>query len=179
GFRIFLDKRTLKSTGGSEIVVPPQYPLLASLVAGEWEGQPGLIKSSSLPVTSLVVRGTQSIAEVRDEVIENLLRYLHTDSVCYHQDESEENAPVELQNKYWNSIIDWANREFGVNVNKTYSIMSIRQDDRTVDVFRKELQTMTPLELAAFERAVMTSKSFLIALALVKREIGVEFATQA
>ncbi|KAJ1529099.1 ATP synthase complex assembly protein atp12, partial [Cladochytrium tenue] len=97
----------------------------------------------------------------------------------YHQDESEVDAPAELQQRFWAPLIGWAQREFGVEVRWTCGIVSVRQSDDTVAAFRAFLRSLDGVELAAFERAVLASKSVLIAAALVRRVAGVEFAVQA
>ncbi|KAJ3413617.1 ATP synthase complex assembly protein atp12 [Chytridiales sp. JEL 0842] len=134
---------------------------------------------SSNKRTSLVVRATESLVdpEVRAGVIENVLRYIHTDSVCYHEEGPQ--TMVEMQERLWDPLIEWVNKEFGVDVQKTYGIGGLKQSEKTVAAFREYLQGLTNLELAAFERATLSSKSFIIALALLKRAISVEFAVEA
>jgi ATP synthase F1 complex assembly factor 2 len=53
GFVVELDKRKLKSPDGNIVTIPKQHPSLALLVAGEWESQDKLLKSTSLPVVSV------------------------------------------------------------------------------------------------------------------------------
>ncbi|KAI8839862.1 hypothetical protein BC829DRAFT_436007 [Chytridium lagenaria] len=159
GYRIELDGRALKSPDGTEIVIPHKFRHLAMLVAAEWEGQDKLLKASALPMTSLVNRGTNSLADerVRADLIEYLLRYLNTDTVCYHQAEPE--AFVELQNEYWDPLIEWVNQRFGTDIKKTYALVSSKQSDNTIAKLRAHLAAFSPMQLAGFERAVLASKS--------------------
>ncbi|KAJ3213952.1 ATP synthase complex assembly protein atp12 [Dinochytrium kinnereticum] len=179
GFRIELDGRKLKSPDGTEIVIPARFRSLAMLAAAEWEGQDKFLKASSLPITSLVSRGTNSLVDerVRTDLIEYLLRYLHTDTVCYHQEEPE--ALIELQKTYWDPLIEWVNKRFGTDIEKTYSLLSKKQSEASVEKLRAHLKTLSPIELAGFERAVLSSKSFIIPLCLTERAITVDFAERA
>lgn len=58
-------------------------------------------------------------------------------------------------------------------------ILSIKQSPEVIEKFREIVQQYDPFKLAAFEKAVLRSKSFMIALALVERGISVEFASKA
>ncbi|ORY37901.1 ATP12-domain-containing protein [Rhizoclosmatium globosum] len=167
GIRIKLDGRTLKNPEGVEIVVPRENKILASLVAAEWEEQERLLKSSSLPMTSIAVRGIElgKAPETRKGVIETMFRYLDTDSILYMQD-GPQNL-VDLQEKYWRPIINWAAAEFQVPITPTF------------EIFSAFIESLTPMQLAAFERAVLSSKSFLIGTAILKRGVTVDFATDA
>jgi ATP synthase F1 complex assembly factor 2 len=58
----------------------------------------------------------------------------------------------------------------------TEGILRIKQDRETLEKFREIIECYDDFKLAAFEKAVLRSKSFMIGLALVEREISVEFA---
>ncbi|KAI9352628.1 ATP12-domain-containing protein [Obelidium mucronatum] len=179
GIRIKLDGRTLKNPDGVEVVVPKSNRILASLVAGEWEESDKLLKSSSLPMTSIAVRGIelQKSPETRAGVIDVMFRYLDTDSILYMQDDHQN--LIDLQEKYWRPIINWASAEFQVPITPTFEIFSVRQTPEALTKLRKYVESLTPMQLAAFERAVLSSKSFLIGTAILKRAVTVDFAVNA
>jgi chaperone required for assembly of F1-ATPase len=54
---------------------------------------------------------------------------------------------VEMQQRLWDPLIEWVNKEFGVNVQKTYAI-SLKQSDDVIQKFRVFLEGLSPLELA-------------------------------
>ncbi|KAJ3189823.1 ATP synthase complex assembly protein atp12 [Gaertneriomyces sp. JEL0708] len=178
-YHITLDGRAMKTPDGRQIAIPSNKKVLALLVAGEWEGQDKLLKSYSLPLTSVVVRSIDGLADAttRQGVIDNLLRYLHTDSVCYYQDYPE--SFVKMQDTHWRPLIDWLKEAYDMDVKTTHGIMSVKQPEDVVAKCRAVLEAMDAVELAAFEKAVLTSKSFIIALALVKRRINVDAAAKA
>lgn len=84
-----------------------------------------------------------------------------------------------LQAQYWNPIIEWINKKYGLKIVTTDGILRIKQTPETITKFREIIEAYDSYKLAAFEKAVLRSKSFMIGLALVEREISVEFATNA
>lgn len=134
--------------------------------------------------TSVIARGIDAFdpvnAEdptVRGAVIDKLMHYFDTDAVCYHEEFPE--ILTDLQTKYWNPIIEWAEKTYNVKINTTTDIFAITQPEETKAKFRAVIEKMDPLELAAFEKGVMSSKSFLIGFALVNNGISVENAANA
>ena len=55
-YEILLDKRPLKTPGGSKLAIPYSKKHLALLIAGEWEAQNNLLKQHSLPLVSILRR---------------------------------------------------------------------------------------------------------------------------
>ncbi len=49
---VTLDKRALKTPSGKVLLVPASKPLLATLIATEWDHQTFIIKPHALPVVS-------------------------------------------------------------------------------------------------------------------------------
>ena len=58
------------------------------------------------------------------------------------------------------------------------SLFNTRQPQETEDKLRKVIEQYDVYQLAAFERAVLTSKSFVLSLALVEGKLSVEEAVQ-
>lgn len=105
------------------------------------------------------------------------MAYFDTDAICYHEEHPE--VLTELQDSYWKPIIDWAEKTYDVKINTTTDIFAVTQPDETKAKFKAIIDQMGPLELSAFEKGVMSSKSFLIGFALVHKGISVEHAAQA
>ncbi|KAH9272675.1 hypothetical protein BASA83_005181 [Batrachochytrium salamandrivorans] len=177
GFTVLLDTRVLKTPGGNPVVIPLSKPLLATLIAAEWEGQEERLKSYSLPLTSIIVRALDSFKDpaIRQGVIDGMLKYVHTDSVCYQQ--SYPDSLVKLQHDYWKPLIDWLKNAHHLDIATTDGIISVKQSQSVVDKLRSMIEKYDDIKLAAFEKAVMRSKSFIIGLALVEREISVDFGS--
>ncbi|KAK0459543.1 uncharacterized protein EV420DRAFT_1674587 [Desarmillaria tabescens] len=184
-FVVTLDRRALKTPAGNTLLLPENKKLVAALVATEWDNQDKLLKPHALPIdlkesqTSLVSRAIDSLGEdaAREEVCHALLEYLDTDTICFHEDYPP--PLVTLQSDHWDPLLEWARNTFNVEIHKFESILSNKQPEATKQKFIKELKTFTSWEMAAMERATYITKSFLIALALVKRFITVEQASIA
>jgi ATP synthase F1 complex assembly factor 2 len=97
-------------------------------------------------------------------------------------------------------LIEWARSTFGIDVNVSDSVLSPVQPPATKEKLREVLQSLNSWEMAgkiyesqcpcsfratltspllALERAILSTKSFLIGLAVVKRYLNVERAAQA
>ncbi|PWN44899.1 ATP12-domain-containing protein [Ceraceosorus guamensis] len=190
GLTIELDGRPLKTPSGALLVVPQDRPLLASLIAREWAEQERILKSFTLPLTSLAARAIDGFAtpEDREKVCDDLIKYLETDTVCYQEEEPP--VLVKLQQEHWDPLISWVRSTFQVEVNPITSLLGSSQSPDTTSKLRSHISKYDSLELAAFERAVMSTKSFIIALKLLENsrnataieeaeEWGVEEAAQA
>jgi len=149
------------------------------LVATEWENQDKLLKTHALPMTSLVSRAIDAMHDepTRAQVREALLKYLYTDTICFHQDYPD--ALVELQKKHWDPIISWARDTFKIQIHTFDSIFSTPQPAETLAKLDRVVSKLDPWQMAALERATYSSKSFLIGLALVLGKITVEEAALA
>ncbi|KAJ1721974.1 chaperone [Coemansia erecta] len=176
---VVLDSRPIKTPDGSQIRIASTQNVLAWLVAGEWEAQREFLGSHSLPLTSLVCRAIDGLSneQVRIDVIDKLIKYFHTDSACLH--ESFPQSLVDLQQKHYMPIVDWARTAYGIDVGVTDNLFALRQGAEATDTLRRAVSGFSPLKLAAFEKAAMSAKSFLIGLALVEQRITAEEAAMA
>lgn len=176
---VTLDGRALKTPGGNKLRVPASKKVLATLIANEWDVQDTILKAHALPLTSIASRAIDglSTAEERLAVTENLLKYFDTDTICYHEEEPEQLA--RLQEQHWNPILEWARKEIGLEVLLFDSLLIGNQSADSKQQLRSIVNQFDAWSMAAFERAVYTTKSALIALALVKGRLNVDQAAQA
>ncbi|RSH79659.1 ATP synthase complex assembly protein atp12 [Apiotrichum porosum] len=176
GYLVQLDHRNLKTPGGTKLIIPKDRRLLALLIANEWENQDEVLKQHALPTTSLASRAIDGMgdAKIREGVIEALMAYLDTDTIC---DAPE--ALVRLQGEHWDPLFSWMKDRYGVDLIAAKGIAPAIQSPETFAKLRIELEKMDIWELAAFERAVYATKSFVIALALVKGRLTAHDAALA
>ncbi|KAI9218579.1 hypothetical protein BC828DRAFT_388234 [Blastocladiella britannica] len=179
GWQVLLDGRKVRTPKGTPLVVARDQTMLAHLVSAEWEAQEKLLRAYSLPLTSIIVRSLDDLndAEVRRETIDKLMKFLQTDATCYLQEHPQ--VLVDLQETHWVPLVDWARKRFGVELRTTTSLLAPAQPAATTATLRAHVETYSPLQLSAFERAVLTSKSFVIGLALVEGAVSAEEATAA
>ncbi|KAJ2159039.1 chaperone [Coemansia sp. RSA 552] len=179
GYVVRLDKRAIKTPDGKVVCIAQEQPMLAWLVAGEWESQQEFLGLHSLPLTSLVSRAIDGLGDpgMRGGVVDKLLQYFQTDSVCIREEFPR--SLVELQERHYTPIVDWARAAYGIDIQTTTNMFGLRQAPEAAKKLREVAMGFSPLKLAALERAVMTAKSFLIGLALVEQQITAEAAAQA
>ncbi|KAL0580254.1 ATP synthase mitochondrial F1 complex assembly factor 2 [Marasmius crinis-equi] len=179
GFVVTLDKRALKTPSGNTLLLPHNKHLVAALVATEWENQETLIKPHALPMTSLVSRAIDNMTDKksREDVGAALVEYLDTDTICFYQDYPDH--LVELQAQHWDPVRSWITKTYGVKVEKSNSILFAGQSPETRQKLLEALTSFNHWEMAAMERATYASKSFMIALALVKQRLNIEEASKA
>ncbi|KIJ68935.1 hypothetical protein HYDPIDRAFT_79686 [Hydnomerulius pinastri MD-312] len=179
GIAVTLDKRALKTPSGNTLLLPENKRLVATLIANEWENQETLLKPHALPMTSVASRAIDALGEdkTRAEVQEALLNYLDTDTICFQHDDPEQ--LVKLQEQHWDSLLEWARTTFDIEIHVHRSVLFHSQPERTRQILGDVLAKMDPWEMAAMERAVYVTKSFIISLALVKRHLTVEQAALA
>ncbi|KAG9318872.1 hypothetical protein JVU11DRAFT_979 [Chiua virens] len=179
GIAVTLDKRALKTPSGHTLLLPENKRLAATLIANEWENQETLLKPHALPMTSVASRAIDTLhdEETRSEVQEALLNYLDTDTICFHHDDPE--PLVKLQREHWDPLLQWARSTFEIEIHVHRSVLFHSQPERTRQVLNSVLTRMDPWEMAAMERVTYVTKSFLIALALVKRHLTAEQAALA
>ncbi|SGY73477.1 BQ5605_C005g03296 [Microbotryum silenes-dioicae] len=177
-YAVMLDKRTLKTPGGTKISLPKQQLAVAVLIAEEWENQLAVLKPHTLPMTSIISRAIDGLStpDVRAEVVANLLRYLDTDTVCFHEEEPDH--LVTLQDAHWNPLLDWVRKTYDVELIKYEGILNTKQPDPTIVKLGGVVADYDEYKLAAFERAVLASKSYLIALGLVEGHLSVDEAAK-
>ncbi|KAJ6547414.1 hypothetical protein B0H19DRAFT_1165506 [Mycena capillaripes] len=178
-YTVLLDNRPLKTASGNTLLVPPQKSLVATLVAAEWENQETLLKHHALPMTALVSRAIDAMVNepTRAEVRQALLEYLDTDTICFYQDYPP--RLVDLQTRHWDPLLSWARSTFGVDFHTFESLLFNSQPNETKSKMDQVLSTFNSWEMAAMERATYATKSFIIALALVKNHLSVEQAALA
>jgi len=176
---IALDSRPLKTPAGKLLLLPSSKRLAATLIVTEWENQRNVLKSHALPMTSLVARAIDTMNEVATcaDARTALFTYLDTDTICFHQEYPE--ALVRLQKDHWDPLLSWAHDTFDVELLTSNSLSLNAQPEATKKKLDKVLQDFDPWQMAAMERVTFTTKSFIIALALVHGRINAEQAALA
>lgn len=84
-----------------------------------------------------------------------------------------------MQEKHWKTLVEWLKQDHSLDIKTTSGILSITQSQRTIDFFNKLLQDCDSIQLAAFEKTIMMTKSMIIPFALFKKKINVNTAAIA
>jgi len=182
-YHITLDGRPLKTPEGKRLSIPNERKVLAMLIANEWENQTEVLKVSGLPMTSLASRALDGMSkeEIREGVINELLRYLDTDTTCFPSDGPS--PLVRLQDQHWKPLHDWFENDLGITIRSFEHLVltgdKFKQDPQTRERLIPEVKKFDAFQLAALERATYACKSFLIGFALVAGRLSADAAARA
>ena len=191
---IHLDARPVKNPSTkTPLPIPTSKPHLATAIALEWDllvSAQQALRSHLLPLTSIASRAHDislqdstsdgSTSKVRSEIMENLIRYLDTDTLlCWApepgaSDEIEVVQPSlrELQIRTARPIIAYLTQNIwpGVELRPTLdsgSILPTAQPPASQAVIKGWIAGLPAWELAGLERAVLAGKSLCVAARLV------------
>lgn len=189
GLQVFLDNRPVRTPNKDILTVPASKHQLATAIALEWDllvSAQQALKTHYIPMTSLAARANDiALADakqdqrVRDSIVQLCMRYLSTDTLlCWAPEhvlnDVKQNGKTlrELQQDVATRIIAYLNTTIwpGVHIKPILdadSIVPIDQPDATKDVIRGWISALPAYELAGFERAVLASKSVIIAARLL------------
>lgn len=191
GLQIYLDTRPVKTQSKQTIAIPFSKKHLATAMALEWDSLVSAqqaMKTHHIPLTSLVSRALDiqeeeksGSTEIRQGITKMLLRYLSTDTLLCWAPSTSIHDPAheggreklrDLQIRVAKPIIAWLVAKVwpGVDVVpvlETESILPTPQPDMTVEVVRGWIAGLPAWELAGLERAVLATKSLLVATRLL------------
>lgn len=208
-YLIQLDSKTISTPLGNHLSVHSDRKLLAMLLQNEWKNLPNLsIKNYSLPITSLVSRcidlesvnskGDQdAIAKFngnRSKIINDLLRYLDTDTLLVFSPKSEfEGALRKEQDKLYFPVIksveqvltNFSKEPISLNIldSEIHGLRGNQQNDITKSSATSYLKSLSFWDLAIFEKVVLTTKSFMCGVLLLqnkaaqKNSVSTEYLT--
>lgn len=197
GLQVFLDSRPVRTPSKQILALPRSKRALALAIALEWDllvSAQQALKTHYIPLTSLAARAldiqhadARGASKVRDDIVRMLMRYLATDTLlCWAPERVLNDVPQhgltlrQLQMNTASPIITYLTTQVwpGVDIRPILapdSIIPVAQPDVTKDVVRGWLTGVPAFELAGLERAVLASKSLLVAVRLV-HEWGEAFA---
>jgi ATP synthase F1 complex assembly factor 2 len=185
-YQVMLDKRPLRTPNKAILQIPRSKRHLAAAIALEWEvltSASQALRPHMIPLTSIASRAVTVEEEDRDsrnsiraEIVENLLGYLDTDAVVCLAPETDHasSGPKSLREIQEASAVDiisfltstvWP----GIHIELTSndSIVPKKQSVATRDVIRGWMTGLNAYDLVGLERAVLATKSLLIASRLV------------
>lgn len=176
GFCVLLDGRGIATPWGSLLCVPSET--LAYGVAAEFAAQEERIKPALMPLVTLCSTAIDIVPRTRDKTLNDIVKFLATDTVCFFADEAQEPALREVQEELFNPIIDWFEKAFDVkletnrssmaNSRKEGSQLSIVtvQPDWVRERVKRRLAELDEWELSALDRASGEAKSTAISAML-------------
>lgn len=195
GYQVLLDTRPVRSPTKAILTIPSTKRHLAEAIALEWDlltSAQQALKQHLIPLTSLTTRATDIVHEdelgldrIRQEITRTAMRYLETDTLlCWvpersihnplskDAEESNEESLRDKQMKAAEQIIGFLSETIwpGIDIKPVLdenSILPTPQDEKTREMIRNWVSALPSYELAGLERAILASKSLLIAARLV------------
>lgn len=164
GFSIELDGRAVKTPGKNALSLPNE--MFAEAVADEWRAQDEEIAPDTMPLTQLMNTAIDRVAPRRNDVIEELLAFAHTDVVCYRTGEPDEF--ITLQKDTWDPFLAWLKASHGVSLDTTDGIMALKQADLAVETLQGLVSALSDAELTVFHSYVCGFGSIVLALAAIQ-----------
>ncbi|KIW04814.1 uncharacterized protein PV09_03999 [Verruconis gallopava] len=195
GLQVHLDTRAVRTANKEVLVIPKNKHQLAMAIALEWDqlvtAQQAL-KQHYIPLTSLISRAidietadARGDTRVRESIVTMLMRYFTTDTLLCWAPEKDIHGPSammgreeegqslrDLQMRVATPIISYLTTRVwpGIEINPVLdpdSILPLPQPAMTQEIIRGWITGLKPYELAGLERAVLASKSFLVAARLL------------
>ena len=174
GFAIELDGRPIR-TPARRMLAAPRRPL-AEALAAEWRAQTAFINPAEMPMTRLANTIIDGVAAAQDEVVDEIVKYLGSDLVCYRATTPE--GLIVRQSRHWDPILAWAKAALGAGFAPAQGIIHVPQSDDAIACARAAIPR-DPWRLGAVHVITTLTGSALIALALARGDIGLDAAWAA
>ncbi|WP_415716450.1 ATP12 family chaperone protein [Roseibium sp.] len=162
GFAIHLDGRPVKTPGKTTLLLPNEA--LGAAAAAEWAAQEKEINPANMPLTRIANSAQDAVSQKFGEVADEITNFAGNDALCYRADDPE--SLVETQRRLWDPVVDWAGSQLGGRFVLIEGIIHAAQPAELLEAYRKQLDDLSPLRLAAFHTVTSLTGSALLALAL-------------
>lgn len=170
GWRALLDGRGIKTAGGRLQVVPTQA--LAEALAAEWSAQGEEIDPALFHLRDLADFAIDAVAAQSEQVLDELLPYAETDTLCYRADPDE--ALHKRQLEVWEPLLTDVEARLGVHFVRISGIVHKPQPEATLTRLRQELEAQDAFSLAALKMLASLAASLTIALEAIRPGSDVE-----
>jgi len=187
-FEVLIDRRKLRIPRTSEVLQIPSRDI-AEIVALEWAGQKerdlSKIKKHTLYMTQLCyINQDLEGAKTVDELVDELLKYLTTDSVMfrtpYTTDESLDGSPgvklKNMQDEQWGPIQEWFEGRFKCDLEVAHGFSLPKVPEQAKQSVGNYLKSYDRGALLALEQMCLAFKSIMISIMVIERKLDVEEA---
>ncbi|TXR50617.1 ATP12 family chaperone protein [Phyllobacterium endophyticum] len=172
-FTVELDGRVVKTPARQTLALPTRAA--AQLIADEFSAQEKDIDPARMPATRLANTAIDGVANDRQAVLEDVLRFASSDMLCYRAGSPQ--RLVDRQTALWDPIIDWAASDLGARFVLAEGVMPVEQPREALSAFSVHLgQIKDPFAVAALHTITTLTGSAILALAVAKDEISGEEA---
>ena len=174
-FAVVLDNRQVRTPGKASLAVPSE--IIAQSIADEWHAQGERIDPMTMPLTRLVNTAIDGVANEMQGVKEDIIRYAGTDLLCYRVETPD--GLVARQIEHWDPLLEWAQTTLGTRFVLAGGVMHVVQPVESIAAFSTHVGLIDePLVLASAHVVTSLTGSAILAMAVVKGELGAEEAWQ-
>lgn len=145
---------------------------LNQAIRKEWE-QYETFSPSAMPMTSLAFTAIDQVEGNRGNMVEVLMSYIDTDTLCYR---SEKPEMLEQQKRQWDPMLAWAGDRYSALWKTTTGIMPLEQAPALHDAIREQLMTLDSMRLTACGMLASGYSSLVLALAVMEKKLSAEAA---
>eukprot|EP00746_Dinoflagellata_sp_MGD_P165989 gnl/MRDRNA2_/MRDRNA2_95593_c0_seq1.p1 gnl/MRDRNA2_/MRDRNA2_95593_c0~~gnl/MRDRNA2_/MRDRNA2_95593_c0_seq1.p1 ORF type:complete len:310 (+),score=75.42 gnl/MRDRNA2_/MRDRNA2_95593_c0_seq1:50-979(+) len=175
-WHVTLDGRKLKTPKGSALDLPTKA--LAEAIAAEWDAQTENLAPDDMVMMTLACTAVDLTGPARDALVERVIPYLETDTICFPDDEeavSGLSLPgsgdlLKMQKDEWDPLRTWFEQHFGVKVAIAEGLMAPKHPESTIATVKEALHQYDDWELTCVEQATYHAKSLITGVALVEKE---------
>lgn len=160
GWIVSLDGRPLKTQGGQPQVVPTKA--LVERLAAEWREQGDVIEPASFRHRDMADYALDVVRMDSSEVVEKLLGYAETDTLCFRADPEE--PLYRRQQEVWEPVVTALETREGVKLHRVSGILHRSQTAETREKLRARLEALDHFTLTALEQTTSLSASLCIGL---------------
>lgn len=175
-FALTLDGRVARTPARRLLAVPNRA--LGEAIAAEWAAQGVEIDPAGMPLTRLVNSALDGVADQREAVLDDLVRYAGSDLLCYRGGEPERLA--RQQGAIWDPILDWARESLDARFVLSEGVMHVDQPATTLAAVRTRAERVnSPFGLAVLHVMTTLTGSVLLALATAEGRLTPDEAWSA
>lgn len=172
GFAVQLDGRVPKSPRKSPLILPTQA--LAALIAGEWDAQARVINLGEMAATRRAFTAIDQIPPARDAVADEVASYAGSDVLCYFA--THPTALVARQTAQWVPLLDWAQAELGLRLERAQGVVHRAQPPETLARVRALALGADDMTLTALAEATALFGSAVLAFAVQRGRLTAQAA---
>ena len=171
GHTVLLDGRAVRTPAKRPLAVASAA--LADRLKDEWNAQVEVIDPARMPVTRLVNTALDGVADNREAVVDEIVRFAGTDMICYRADSPE--RLVERQHEGWDPVLAWAADALGARFILAEGVIHQEQPQPAIAAFVVALEKfVSPLEIACLHTVTTLTGSAMLALAFAHGRLDAE-----
>lgn len=170
GWTVQLDGRPIKTQGGKPQVLPTET--LAEMLAAEWRSQGETIDPSTFRFRDMADYALDVVASDPEPVVEKLLGYAETDTLCYRADPEE--PLYRRQQEMWEPLLTAFEAREGVTLHRVSGVLHRPQAEASLARLRERLASLGAFELAALEQLTSLAASLCIGLGALEKDADTE-----